>query len=158
MSQFHGFTRLSLYVWYSRPHYKHMIVDKILRTGIRAMFDDFRILFPLSALLLHAVGLFLPGFGCGRCERELYLALQHRDLRFQRLQLVLRLPYAADRFLQNRNIPLVGYVLRLVLLHELGMRSSAFRKFIDAALVSPINIVSFALIVRLRRSDCSPSG
>ncbi|MFK2294533.1 hypothetical protein ACIXMS_06390 [Bacteroides fragilis] len=33
----------------------------------------------------------------------------------------------------------------------------AFKNFINTALVSSINIV-FALIARLRRGDCSPSG
>ena len=135
-----------------------MAADEIVQIGIRALSGGIRLLFPLSALLLHTVGLFLPGFTCGRGERKLYLAFQRRDLRFQCLQLVLLLPYAADRFLQNRNVPFIGYVLRLVLLHELSMRSSAFRKFIDAALVSPINIVSFALIARLRRAIAPRQG
>lgn len=68
----------------------------IFFTGLKI---SFRLLFPSYVLLLYAVGLFLPCFGFRRCKRKLYLALQRRDLRFQRLQLVLLLPYAADRFL-----------------------------------------------------------
>lgn len=47
----------------------NVIADKIV---IRIGFDGFLLLFALSALLLYAVGLFLPGFGLGRYERKLY--------------------------------------------------------------------------------------
>ena len=94
-----------------------MIADKI---AARFGFNGLRRLFAFFILLLHAVGLFLPGFGVRRSECKLYLSLQRRDVCFQRFQFILFFPYSADRFLQNRNIPLIGYILRLVLLHELG--------------------------------------
>ena len=69
------------------------------------------------------------------------------------------LPYPADRFLQNRNVPLVAYILCLVLFHDFVYCSSVFCKFIDAALVAIIAINRYFFSNRpTSEGDCPRQG
>ena len=95
-----------------------MVADKLLVPMRRSRIfgrDMLRLVLYLYVTLPRC-GLFLSGFIFLRSQLQLNLPLQRRNLRFQLLQLVLLFPYAADGLLQNRNIPLISYILRLVLL------------------------------------------
>lgn len=93
-----------------------MIADKIIA---RVGSDDFRSLFAFPILLFYTFSLFLSGFLCRRRQLQLDFPVKGGKFRLQPFQFILLAPCLSGNLLQYGQVRFVGFVLCLVLLHNL---------------------------------------